>query len=215
MAVLSRLARAAYGRRFPQPGPRPIGRVRPAAFLYGVPLHPTQEAPTDERRSIRFGAARRAGGDPRRRRRRAAWAGDPHIVNMVIKQTPPEDPSIDEPRTYFAYEAGAWAIVHGARAVAFAHPGGSGRRQEAALGQSTEPPCGGRDTRVSCSVKEGYCGDFTSFAVKTRLWRRRAFRHVTEHDRGVRAVDAAAAECVVGPKIVRRTLGDSRRHGMI
>ncbi len=41
------------------------------------------------------------------------------FVNGVLKEFPPEDPSLDELRAYLSAEAGTWATVHGARAVAF------------------------------------------------------------------------------------------------
>ena len=42
-----------------------------------------------------------------------------HIVaNGVLKVFPPENPSLDELRTYLSSEAGTWAIVHGIRNVA-------------------------------------------------------------------------------------------------
>lgn len=42
------------------------------------------------------------------------------ILNMVLKEFPPEDPTASELQTYLSNEAGTWAIVHGFRYVAFA-----------------------------------------------------------------------------------------------
>lgn len=41
------------------------------------------------------------------------------LVNGVLKQFPPEDPTLDELRAYLSEEAGTWAAVHGLRYVAF------------------------------------------------------------------------------------------------
>lgn len=42
-----------------------------------------------------------------------------HIVaNSVLKVFPPENPSLDELKTYLSNEAGTWAIVHGIRYIA-------------------------------------------------------------------------------------------------
>jgi hypothetical protein len=44
-----------------------------------------------------------------------------HIVlNSVIKEFPPETPTVSELQSYLSNEAGMWAIVHGFRYVAFA-----------------------------------------------------------------------------------------------
>lgn len=44
-----------------------------------------------------------------------------HIVaNSVIKQMPPEDPSLEELRRYLVEQADGWAVVHGMRCVAIA-----------------------------------------------------------------------------------------------
>jgi hypothetical protein len=40
------------------------------------------------------------------------------IANSVIKQMPPDDPSLDELRAYLAEQSENWAIVHGVRYVA-------------------------------------------------------------------------------------------------
>jgi len=43
-----------------------------------------------------------------------------HIVaNRVLKKFPPEDPTLDELKTYLSEEASSWAVVHGLRYVAF------------------------------------------------------------------------------------------------
>lgn len=43
-----------------------------------------------------------------------------HIVlNMVLKEFPPEDPTLSELQAYLSSEAGNWAIVHGCRYLAF------------------------------------------------------------------------------------------------
>lgn len=42
------------------------------------------------------------------------------ILNMVLKEFPPEDPTVTELQGYLSNEAGTWAIVHGFRYVAFA-----------------------------------------------------------------------------------------------
>lgn len=42
------------------------------------------------------------------------------ILNIVLKEFPPEDPTVSELQAYLANEAGTWAIVHGFRYVAFA-----------------------------------------------------------------------------------------------
>lgn len=41
------------------------------------------------------------------------------IANGVLKQFPPEDPSLVELRAYLTEEASTWAVVHGLRHVAF------------------------------------------------------------------------------------------------
>jgi hypothetical protein len=42
------------------------------------------------------------------------------ILNVVLKEFPPEDPTPAELQAYLSNEAGTWAIVHGFRYVAFA-----------------------------------------------------------------------------------------------
>jgi hypothetical protein len=42
------------------------------------------------------------------------------ILNMVLKEFPPEDPTVAELKVYLSKEAATWAIVHGFRYVAFA-----------------------------------------------------------------------------------------------
>jgi len=42
------------------------------------------------------------------------------ILNVVLKQFPPENPTAAELQKYLSDEAGTWAIVHGFRYVAFA-----------------------------------------------------------------------------------------------
>lgn len=42
------------------------------------------------------------------------------VVNMVLKEFPPEDPSLAELHSYLLDEAGTWALVHGLRYVALA-----------------------------------------------------------------------------------------------
>ena len=41
------------------------------------------------------------------------------ILNMVLKEFPPEDPTVAELQAYLSREAGAWAVVHGFRYLAF------------------------------------------------------------------------------------------------
>jgi len=41
------------------------------------------------------------------------------ILNMALKQFPPDDPTVAELQAYLARESGTWAIVHGFRYVAF------------------------------------------------------------------------------------------------
>jgi hypothetical protein len=44
-----------------------------------------------------------------------------HIVaNGVLKKFPPDDPTLDQLKTYLSEEASTWALVHGLRYVAFA-----------------------------------------------------------------------------------------------
>lgn len=40
------------------------------------------------------------------------------VVNWVLKEFPPEDPSLAELQSYLLDEAGTWAFVHGLRYVA-------------------------------------------------------------------------------------------------
>ena len=42
------------------------------------------------------------------------------VLNSVLKEFPPEDPTATELQAYLSQEAGTWAIVHGFRYVAFA-----------------------------------------------------------------------------------------------
>jgi hypothetical protein len=42
------------------------------------------------------------------------------ILNSILKEFPPEDPTVTELQAYLSNQAGAWAIVHGFRYVAFA-----------------------------------------------------------------------------------------------
>ncbi len=42
------------------------------------------------------------------------------VLNSVLKEFPPEDPTVTELQAYLSNEAGTWAIVHGFRYVAFA-----------------------------------------------------------------------------------------------
>ncbi len=42
------------------------------------------------------------------------------ILNSVLKDFPPKDPTVAELQAYLSNEAGTWAIVHGFRYVAFA-----------------------------------------------------------------------------------------------
>jgi len=41
------------------------------------------------------------------------------ILNSVLKEFPPEDPTVTELQAYLSTEAGTWAIVHGFRYIAF------------------------------------------------------------------------------------------------
>ncbi len=41
------------------------------------------------------------------------------ILNSVVKTFPPENPTVTELQAYLSNEAGAWAIVHGFRYIAF------------------------------------------------------------------------------------------------
>jgi hypothetical protein len=42
------------------------------------------------------------------------------VLNSVLKEFPPENPTVTELKAYLSNEAGTWAIVHGFRYVAFA-----------------------------------------------------------------------------------------------
>jgi hypothetical protein len=42
------------------------------------------------------------------------------VLNVVLKEFPPEDPTLTELQAYLAREAGAWTIIHGFRYLAFA-----------------------------------------------------------------------------------------------
>jgi hypothetical protein len=42
------------------------------------------------------------------------------VLNSVLKEFPPENPTVTELQAYLSNEAGTWAIVHGFRYVAFA-----------------------------------------------------------------------------------------------
>jgi hypothetical protein len=41
------------------------------------------------------------------------------VLNSVLKEFPPDDPTVTELAAYLSREAGAWAVVHGFRYVAF------------------------------------------------------------------------------------------------
>ncbi len=41
------------------------------------------------------------------------------VLNSVLKEFPPEDPTVTQLQAYLAREAGTWAIVHGFRYLAF------------------------------------------------------------------------------------------------
>ena len=41
------------------------------------------------------------------------------VLNSVLKEFPPEDPTVTELQAYLLNEAGTWAIVHGFRYIAF------------------------------------------------------------------------------------------------